>query len=463
MLMNVDDVIAAPATPVGPAARAIIRLSGVSCPMAAESVFQPHDLGKWRTAASASRHRGKVCTQRLSAGIASAAYLWPTTRSYTGQPLVELHIPGSQMLQDEVLAELFRVGARAARPGEFTLRAFLAGRLDLAQAEAVLGVIDASDHSELNLALRQLAGGLSGRLGKVRAELISLLADLEAGLDFVDEDIEFVSRNDVLARLCTAQDIILALVADATERWSSAERLRVVLAGLPNVGKSTLFNAIAGSQRAIVSPKAGTTRDWLTADLEVSGVEIELIDTAGWEKSHDELTLAMQSLRHEQLNLADLILWCLSADATGEDRKIDSQLREQVPALNEKSLFLITKCDVGEYDRCTSIDETSALLQVSGVTGEGLERLQRRIAEKLTNNGSGARQMLGSTAARGRETIQSAADALERSIEAVHLGFGDEIVSAELRLALDGLAAVVGAIYSDEVLDIIFSRFCIGK
>lgn len=414
-----------------------------------------------------TRHAGRVSIAELGVELSSFVYLWPTRRSYTGQPLVELHLPGSQMLVDAVLAALFRTGVRPAQPGEFTLRAFLAGRLDLAQAEAVLGVIDAADHSELNLALRQLAGGLSGRLADVRADLLSLLADLEAGLDFVDEDIEFVSRDEVVTRVETARQAIVRLLEDATGRWRDSDRLRVVLAGLPNAGKSTLFNAIIGGDRALVSPIAGTTRDWLAAEIRFSGLDLELIDTAGWEESDDDLSRAMQSLRAEQLDRADLILWCIAANASPEELRLDALLREQIGSVIGRTLVIATKSDLSSNGNQQIVSQSSVesrlSLAVSAVTGLGLDELRSRIAAKLASERSGARQMIGSTAARGRESLARAADALERSLEAARLGFGDEVISAELRLALDGLAAVVGAIYTDDVLDVIFSRFCIGK
>ncbi|HEX6983903.1 MAG TPA: hypothetical protein VF170_00940, partial [Planctomycetaceae bacterium] len=188
-------MIAAVASAPGPAARAVVRVSGEGCRDAVRVVFSPDDEARWHAARSASRHPGRVTLTDARAELPAAAYLWPNARSFTGQPVVELHLPGSPPIIESVLAGLYHGGVRPARPGEFTLRAFLAGRLDLVQAEAVLGVIDAADHRELDLALRQLAGGLSGRLADVRRDLLSLLADLEAGLDFVDEDIEFVGRE----------------------------------------------------------------------------------------------------------------------------------------------------------------------------------------------------------------------------------------------------------------------------
>lgn len=476
MTFDLDDVIAAPASAPGPAARAIVRISGNGCREAVRSVFDADDDAAWANAKAAARHPGRLRLPDLGVEIPAAAYVWPTRRSYTGQPLAELHLPGSPPLVEATLAALYRGGARPARPGEFTLRAFLAGRLDLLRAEAVLGVIEAADHRELGLALRQLAGGLSGRLAGVRADLLSLLADLEAGLDFVEEDIEFVSRAEVVRRIGGSAGVLDALLADASGRWRDAGRSRVVLAGLPNAGKSTLFNALAGGAKALVSPAAGTTRDWLAAETDLGGVPVELIDTAGWETASDDLSAATQSFRAEQLDRADLILWCVATDAPPHVLHQDERLREELGPTRHRIVLARTKGDLKASGGCqppeTLVRKTTNApgvspphppLLVSAATGEGLDVLKACVAMALAAGRSGGRQMIGSTAARGRESLAAARDALGRALAAAQAEFGDEILAAELRSALDALAAVLGVVYTDDVLDVIFSRFCIGK
>src|SRR5262249_27089380 len=208
-------------------------------------------------------------------------FLWPTRRSYTRQPLAEVHTFGSPPLLDAVLRALCDAGARLARPGEFTLRAFLAGRIDLMQAEAVLGVIDAADRRQLQSALEQLAGGLSRPLNGLRNDLLDLLADLEAGLDFVEEDIRFVSPEELAARLKSALDLLEQSSCQLAARGTGDGLARVALAGAPNAGKSSLFNALVGNSAAIVSAHPGTTRDYLVAKIDADGLPIELVDTAG--------------------------------------------------------------------------------------------------------------------------------------------------------------------------------------
>lgn len=465
MTLDLDDLIAAPASASGPAARAILRISGDRSRDAVRAVFLPDDEARWNAARVASRHEGRLRLADPIVELPAAAALWPNRRSYTGQPLVELQLPGSPPLVEATLAALYRSSVRPARPGEFTLRAFLAGRIDLVQAEAVLGVIDAVDHRELNVALRQLAGGLSGRLADVRSDLLTLLADLEAGLDFVDEDIEFVTREQTLERMAAARATIDALLVDATDRWRDAGRPTAIIAGLPNAGKSTLFNALVGSDRALVSPVAGTTRDWLTAEIDVDGTAFNLIDTAGWETASDDLNRAMNTLRDEQLERADLIVWCDAADASPQERDEATRLRSQLGDLQNKMLPVSSKCDLSQTPARSATPRLieTGRLEISARTGAGLEELRRRIARELFAERKGARQMMGSTAARGRESLAAAREALDRASSASTEGFGDEIIAAELRLALDALSAILGIVYTDDVLDVLFSRFCIGK
>ena len=454
---ELDQTIAAVASAPGGASRGIVRVSGPDSVGIVGQLFESCETAAHPTSRVSYRDSGTVRLPEFPP-VQCDAWVWPTARSYTGQPMVELHLPGSPPLLECVLEALFEHGVRPARAGEFTLRAFLAGRMDLAQAEAVLGVIDADDHEELTTALNQLAGGLSGKLLQLRGDLLELLADLEAGLDFVEEDIEFISRDDVMSRLQLGIDIVRQLEDQADGRMISDDRLRVVLAGLPNAGKSTLFNALTGSDDAIVSSVAGTTRDYLSARVRCGELIVELVDTAGLDQSETGIDGAAQQLGDGQVGEADLVLWCSAIDGQGELKIADEQALEKVMARHDRVVVIKTRCDLLNDAECS--EET---LLVSALSGEGLTKLRELIAATLSENSKGERQFVGSTAARSKDSLRRSRESLQRAREAADGRMGDELVAFETRAGIETLGEIVGTIYTDDLLDQIFSRFCIGK
>lgn len=455
--MRSDDTIAAIASAPGAAEIGVIRLSGPDVVSITQHLLIDGDSVVPKSTA-AMRYQGEFdlahCGGRGRLPV--QAYVWPTSRSYTGQPSVELRLIGSPPVLEMVLEELFRLGARPAQRGEFTLRAFLAGRLDLAQADAVLGVIDAADFEQLQVALKQLAGGLSGLIGTARSELLNVLADLEAGLDFVDEDIEFIANDELLQRLTAVRSQIEVLHQQAEQRMQSHSRQRVVLSGLPNAGKSTLFNALVGRDAALVSDVSGTTRDYLSLPLEWEGIEIELLDTAGWMHVADAIEQAAQEQRTEQLQRADLVVWCRPCDLDAANLTLDQRLFEELSGETRTVLLVTTKCELA-----TQPIETP--WRVSAALNVGLSELRHAITTTLSQRQSAASELVGSTAARSRESLRTTIEALHRAEHATTLRLGDELIAIEIREALEQLGQIVGAVYTDDILDRIFSRFCIGK
>jgi tRNA modification GTPase len=452
--LHPSDTIAALASPAGHAARGIIRISGPETRLILEPLFRPAaDSPAEITHSAPWCYSGTLHAASLTVPLPADLYLWPTRRSYTGQPMAELHTISSPPMLEAILADLFARGVRPAHPGEFTLRAFLAGRIDLPQAEAVLGVIDAVDDRELQTALDQLAGGLSSQLMHLRGDLMDLSADLEAGLDFADEAIEFVAHAALVERLLRARRTVSDLLERAAGRTRPAARARVVLAGPPNAGKSTLFNALAGTAAALVSEIAGTTRDFLTADLSIDGVAVTLIDTAGTESPAGGIAAQAQQRRHEQVARADLVIWCLPADLPA-----DGFFPANPTARPDLVLAVVTKCDLASRDA-----GDSTRLAVSAHSGAGLRKLTAAIAERLSAPAGGARQLVGMTAARSRDSLVKAHAALDRALAIARIESDQELLAIEVREALDELGKIAGAVYTDDILDRIFSRFCIGK
>lgn len=445
MPVSVEDTIAAVASPPGAADRGIVRISGPKIRDVLTPVFETED--NWRNGGVPQRYSGRLNIPALSIPLDVSLFFWPNTRSYTGQPMAEIHMIGSPPLMDAVLETILSCGARHAERGEFTMRAFLAGRIDLVQAEGVLGVIDAADHAELAGALTQLGGGITSSLAAVRNEILSLLGDLEAGLDFVEEDIEFISQQQICTRLIAAESQLQKLLAESRSRLPSGYRPKVVLAGLPNAGKSTLFNLLVHDEKAIVSPIAGTTRDYLSASVAFDGRDVELIDTAGQEQTADLIMRQAQELRSQQLQTGDLIVWCSAAD------------EPTVPDLPNSSAELLV------------VTTRSDLLTESSVTGlmvsrhdeNSLRELEFAIAARLRQMAGGRSELVASTAARCRDSLKSSITAIRLARESAETGLGDEITAMELRAALHGIAAILGEVYTDDILDHIFSNFCIGK
>jgi tRNA modification GTPase len=285
--------------------------------------------------------------------------------------------------------------------------------------------------------------------------LLELLADLEAGLDFVEEDIEFVDRDQLLARLAAARSGLEVLLHQAAGRMQVGERWRVVLAGMPNAGKSTLFNALVGREAALVSPVAGTTRDYVAAQLDFDGIAVELIDTAGREQTAEAIMLRAQDLLAEQLERADLTVWCTAANQADAERQHDAALLAKLESRGRPVLRVSTKCDLASTP-------PAATIRTSAASGGGLAELKQAVGDSLVESRSG-RQLVGATASRCRDSLLCAAGALTHALETAQRPRGEEFIAVDLREALEHLGRILGAVYTDDILDRIFSKFCIGK
>ena len=454
-MYDLTDTIAAIASASGGAARAIVRISGPRAMALLEPLVAAEEPSRRPQLQRSTAWDSRLTLPGLHSPLPARLYAWPDERSYTREPVLEIHTLGSPPLVQWLLRTLCAAGARLAEPGEFTLRAFLAGRLDLTQAEAVLGVIDSRHSREFELALQQLAGGLSAPLACLRDSLLDLLAHLEAGLDFADEDIGFITAVDLEMQLGKAAQQIQGLVSRMDARLDASDRTRLVLSGAPNVGKSSLFNALLRREQALVSPLAGTTRDYLTADMHIGGVACQLIDTAGQrDDSATGIDAAAQASSRDQQSAAQIELFCI--DATRPLNAWErSALDRQPPGVR---IVVQTKTDQFKHGAPSPVNA----IATSSVTGQGLDRLLQQIAQNL-GQGLGESSMVASTALRCRESLHWAGQSLQRARELAAGQASHELISAETRVALTELGKVVGAIYTDDLLDRIFSRFCIGK
>jgi tRNA modification GTPase len=443
MVPDPQDTIVALSSAAGPGARAVVRLSGRHALAIASKAFhsdtppEPH----------ANRfYAGEIKLPNVATGLPADLYIWPAPRSYTGQDVVELHTISSPPLVDLVVAECLGAGARAAQAGEFTMRAFLAGKLDLTRAEAIVGIIEAGSRDELKQSLAQLAGGMTRPLQQLRDDLLNLLADVEAALDFADEDIQFVEQGQLLQRLTSGLALVTLLRRQIDQRAIGTGSFRVVLAGRPNAGKSSLFNALAGGVKALVSPEPGTTRDYLAARLNLGGAVIELIDTAGLRPGSNGIEGQAQELGCQQAKLADLILLCVEG-GRANDAELQTLTGRQPPVIG-----LSTKCDLSR--------PPLGWLCTSTTTLEGLPALRDLLAERARAH---ARPALAPSLSRCRHHVARCLDHLRRAHGIALEQDPAELLALELRGSLNELGGLVGAVYADDLLDRIFSRFCIGK
>jgi tRNA modification GTPase len=445
MIPDPEDTIVALSSDPGPGARAIIRLSGPAAVACVTRLFTSADSV---VATRRRRYVGQVTLAGVHSPLPAELYVWPAPRSYTGQELVELHTLSSGPLVDLLLAQLLDAGARAAQPGEFTLRAFLAGKLDLTRAEAVLSIIEAGNRQELLQALSQLAGGVERPLQVLRDDLLNLLADLEAGLDFAEEDIHFLEPTELLHRLAKGLAQLELLRKQLEQRTVSDRPFRVVLVGRPNAGKSSLFNALAGTPSALVSAEPGTTRDYLHRRLELEGVRLELLDTAGWQSPAGTIEEQAQGLSQHQAERADLLLLCIEAGKPDDEEENGFQTRADLPPV----VPVATKCDLAA--------PPAGRLATSAVTGTGIAALRSFLAERAQARNQ---PPLAPSLSRCRHHVEACLEHLRHAHEAVLFEEPAEVLALHLRAALDDLGEMVGAIYTDDLLDRIFSRFCIGK
>lgn len=467
--VQVGETIAAISTAGGAGAIGIVRMSGPQAVSIATQVFRPFKSGSERIGTDSHRllygHVVDPADGEEVDEVLLAVMRAPAT--YTREDVVEVHCHGGPAAQRSVLTILLQSGARPAEPGEFTKRAFLNGRIDLTQAESVSSVIRARTTTALRAAVRQLDGGLGERLRILRRELVAVLAELEAGIDFSEEDIDDVDRVKLAAQVEEVCRQLDRLLATAFTARALEEGVRTAIVGLPNVGKSSLLNALLMRERAIVSEVPGTTRDTIEESLECGGVLLRLVDTAGLREGRDHVEVLGIERSRAALDSADLILAVFDAveGIAADDRLL---LAELDPA---RTILVGNKMDLlpgrGDFDVTRrglgGVEGFTPPIAVSAATGDGIDQLRDAVAAQvLEGHGVDLEEPLLATERQRRLTEEAFAQG-QVAARALTEGLADELVSEDLRGAIESLGAITGETVVPDLIDEIFARFCIGK
>jgi tRNA modification GTPase len=478
---NLEDTICAVATPAGEGGIGIVRISGPAALTVAEKIVRLRSKRLLGTAPSHTLHLADILAPAPPSGsddparqltrqnrdVIDEAFVvfMKGPRSFTSEDVVEIHCHASQVVLRLLCETCLAAGARLAEPGEFTKRAFLNGRLDLSQAEAVLDTIRAKSEAGLKIAQRHLRGDLGRQVERIRTRFIGLLAQVEASIDFVEEDITFVRRDEVLSALEETGHEIRGMLETSERGIRLREGARVVISGRPNVGKSSLLNSLLRTDRAIVTNIPGTTRDVIEESVVWGGLMITLVDTAGLRETVDVVEQEGIKRAKSAMEQGDLILHVLDAtDLNEQDLRLPVSLSGR-----PMSLIVINKIDLAGADRIMRLsllaeERTGSKVIVTSVqTGAGLDELRESIRSYLlpasleSNDGSVI------TNVRHRQALERAEASIREAFDSVRSGAEPEFVAMDLRGAADALGEVTGTITSDEILNRIFSEFCIGK
>ncbi len=441
------DTIAAIATPLGVGAVSLLRVSGPGAEALAEAVFR----GRAGGLRPRVQHFGQIVDAAGAKVDDVLLTFFPGPGSYTGEPVVEIGCHGGVLVTRRVLGRLLEAGARLAEPGEFTRRAFLNGRMDLTQAEAVMDLINARTDLALRAAADQLEGRLGERVGAVRELLLDLLAHVEAYIDFPEEDIDPETGAALLVRLDSARGIIAELLATAGQGRILREGVRTVIYGRPNVGKSSLLNRLLGVERAIVSATPGTTRDTIEEVINLRGLPLRLVDTAGVRATADALEEEGIARTRRNVEQADLVLHVVDASAPPEP--------EDAAFADARALLVLNKVDLGVHPGW----EAASGVRLSCASGSGLEALGEAIFERAMGGGPALGDAIVAINARHQACLRRAATDADAARAALEAGLSSELVAVDLRAALDAIGEIVGRADTEEVLGRIFATFCLGK
>ena len=460
-----EDTIAAIATPLGEGGIGIVRLSGPEALAIAERFFEPKQKTKTRDQKNFTVRYGHVVARNGKGAKKVDEALLTVMRgpkSYTGQDVVEISVHGGAAVLREVMRLAAEAGARPAEPGEFTKRAFLSGRMDLLQAEAVLDLIQAKSVQALRWASSQLEGAFSHKIKKIRTSLVEVLSHLEADVDFPDDFPETASLQVIEKQMAAAQTDIEGLLEGARLGFLAKRGLQVTIWGRPNVGKSSLLNQLAQNSRVIVTPYPGTTRDVVEEEIAVEGFPVRLQDTAGVQETGNPIEKEGVERSRKAMQAADLVLFVLdsSQGLHPEDKHLYEECREKA------MIVVLNKCDLPAKTAPQELRELGMTMPVvlcSCVEEKGVERLRREIGSFITQGHADMTDETMVSTVRQRDLLRATAENLGRAREACAKRLSSEFIASDVRHALERLGMLVGEVVTDDILEAIFSKFCIGK
>jgi tRNA modification GTPase len=446
------DTICAIATPPGLGALGVVRISGPDCILKLNELFPTKDLSKQK---GYTIHFGRIEFQGQTIDEVLLS-LFRNPKSYTGEDLIELSCHGSPYILKQLLEALNAQGIRLAAAGEFTQRAFLNGKMDLSQAEAVGDLIASENSAAHRTALYQMRGGFSEEIKEMREKLIHFASMIELELDFSEEDVEFADRSELVALIEGIESYLHKLIESFKLGNVIRNGISVVIAGKPNAGKSTLLNALFNEERALVTELAGTTRDTIEEELVIEGIRFRFVDTAGLRETEDVVEALGVKRSYQKVQEASILLYLFDASVE-EESMVLQELEDLKTSSDQRVLAIGNKMDQGQ----SQFGKLKPIF-ISAKAGKGLEKLKQALLSEVMSEGFNAEDTIV-TNARHVNALQSTLDALERTKAGVRSGNSGDMVALDIRQALNYLSEITGDISHEDLLDNIFSKFCIGK